>query len=66
MFERTAEEVSFEWLLHGFLYKDLKVRIGLLKNTIILFVVTFVANVCTSIVFNFVPREIEHNDYAKF
>lgn len=62
MCERTAKEVSFEWLLRGFLYKDLKVRIGLLKNTIIL----FVANVCTSIVFNFVPREIEHNAYAKF
>ena len=25
MCERTAKEVSFEWSLHGFLYKDLKV-----------------------------------------
>ena len=32
MCERTAKEVSFEWLLRGFLYKDLKVRIGLLKK----------------------------------
>ena len=32
MCERTAEEVSFEWSLHGFLYKDLKVGIGLFKK----------------------------------
>ena len=55
--ERTAAEVSFEWLLRGFLYKDLKVRIGLFKKYHNTFCCHFLLQTFAQVLFSILSQE---------